>query len=195
MKHANLEACRETLNELPWLANGTLPAERAAYVQEHVAECAACRRELEFLQQLVAHMPEARAHHPGAPAFSQLLNRITRRDRRVRGWKMAAAVMLLLGGVVMLATPVYLLQPRYQGVTDILVLPAETVQMQVTFESGNAAALARILEQHKATLVAGPLQEGEYVLEFPVSDRDHAQALARELETDSNIRSIRHVEP
>ena len=39
---------------LPWLVNGTLEADERAAVEQHVRECARCRREVEVLQQLRA---------------------------------------------------------------------------------------------------------------------------------------------
>lgn len=42
--------CDEARERLPWLANGSLPPEEAAAVEEHLAACPACREEREATQ-------------------------------------------------------------------------------------------------------------------------------------------------
>ncbi|NUO73813.1 MAG: zf-HC2 domain-containing protein, partial [Frateuria sp.] len=61
---------------LPWLANGTLESEERAWVEQHLGDCAACQRELAWLQSLRS----ARREEP-APAAdtARALRRLRRR--------------------------------------------------------------------------------------------------------------------
>ena len=53
---------------LPWYVNGTLGAEESTGFERHLMDCADCRKELEFLEQLraelAAHGDEFLSDHP-----------------------------------------------------------------------------------------------------------------------------------
>jgi hypothetical protein len=53
--------CDDAALRLPWMINGTIDADEAARLREHLAACAACRRELEETKQAAAvfsaHVP------------------------------------------------------------------------------------------------------------------------------------------
>jgi len=63
---------------LPWYLTGTLTDEERQQVDQHLAECGACRRELEELSQLRVEVQAAHAAQPGlAPdLFARVLARI-----------------------------------------------------------------------------------------------------------------------
>src|SRR5512143_3604002 len=66
---------------LPWFVNGTLEGEEREAVEQHLRECARCRRETDLLQQLRA-VCAAREPEPDAtPSYRKLAERIGRERR------------------------------------------------------------------------------------------------------------------
>lgn len=195
MTYVELENCRRIVELLPWHANGSLDAERAAEVRAHIDECAACRREAAVLAAIIDNMPEPRPAHPGAAPFSQLLNRINRHERRVRGWKAAALALVTLAAVTAVAVPVYLFEPRYEAVTDPVPANGHAVQLEVRFdERERISALSELLQRYQADVLAGPSAEGVFLLEFRLAASESPDELRKRLEAESRVREVRRPE-
>jgi len=189
MKQVDLGDCRRAAENLPWYANGSLDVEERRHLQAHLDECASCRRELEFLTAIVESMPSPRAAHDGAPPFSRLLHRINRQERYVHGWKIAAAVLMLVIAVVAVALPVYLFEPRYHAVTDTLPEANERVQLQLTFDTQkNTGSLTQLLERYNADVIAGPAEDGSFLLEFRLAPGETVRHLQQRLHDEAQVR-------
>ena len=71
---------------LPWYANGTLAGEELQAVEDHLRNCAQCRQELAWLQQLRQqikhiHAPES---SPGELARARLMREVGQQPRQPR---------------------------------------------------------------------------------------------------------------
>lgn len=94
--------------QLPWYVNGTLEGEELRRVEEHVASCLACRREIEKLRRLRQELKEAAPTSPGEAGLARLLEAVEKQDveprpRRSQSWPWmtaaAAAVLATSVGV------------------------------------------------------------------------------------------------
>ena len=86
------DSAHRTADEmLPWFVNGTLEGAEWAAVEEHVRECARCRRELDLLKQLQTVCAIDEPIPDATPSYCRLHERIAGRRRlgalrdRVRG--------------------------------------------------------------------------------------------------------------
>ncbi len=89
---------------LPWVVNGSLEGEERRRVEEHLASCLACRREVKQLQELRQEVKQASAASPPGEAGLERLMRRAARDRApARGsWRpligaLAAALVAAVG--------------------------------------------------------------------------------------------------
>jgi hypothetical protein len=65
-----------TIELLPWYTNGTLEQDEAALVEQHLADCAACRAELQSLRLLQAAYVEEATDARADAALARLLPRL-----------------------------------------------------------------------------------------------------------------------
>lgn len=89
----------QTLELLPWLANGSLPAADATRLARHLAGCLVCRRELAFLQEIAVHVRHPREDSQCEIALARLSRRIERTPspaNRQIPWAAAAVVTLCM---------------------------------------------------------------------------------------------------
>jgi anti-sigma factor RsiW len=134
----------EMREALPELLHGRLDANHAARVREHVAACAECAAELELLERV-------RSAYSAAPAVDTarivraLPARRPRRASGVGGLRIAAAVVLLLGGAVV--TRVVMTGTQYAVDSTLVVLPVIALPANDTprAEPGRSASAARVL--------------------------------------------------
>ena len=154
----------EVRDALPDLMHGTLPADRRAVVQAHVDGCADCRAELDLLARVrrsvtaprvdvartVAALPAYRSAGPWRRAFRPM-------------WQAAAAVVLIVGGALVLQrgrAP----EPRRSPDTLAMVTPAAGLPVPTelslgeTFQDVTDTEL-RALVNAIDTLDAVPLEE------------------------------------
>jgi len=173
---------------LPWYINGTLSREEHDYVHRHVAECALCRHEVEWLRQLHAACVAAESTPDGAKALGHLRRQLeaprvageasgrTRRPWQLDGkqvrWALAASVLV---GVLAVAL---VRQNDAPALYRTLAAPesaARTGSLIVVFDPTTTEAdLRRMLRKAGARLVDGPMQSNAYVLDVPAGQRDHA---------------------
>jgi anti-sigma factor RsiW len=187
----------EVAQLLPWLVNDTLGAVERAGVERHLAQCVACRNEVESLRALQAYI----ARDDGDPLLTRALNRISARleetesapdPRRIlrrialqwrqtgpwlRGAVMAPAVVLALLTVVLLAQPAPLYY-RTLGATPVRAKP--DTELVVVF---NAALPERdvrgLLLRLGAHIVDGPSPAGAYTLRIARDEQQVALAVLR----------------
>ena len=67
---------------LPWFANGTLEGDELAFVEQHVAACPRCQREVEWLREFHAACVAGESMPETARAFRKLRQQIDTRSQR-----------------------------------------------------------------------------------------------------------------
>ncbi len=173
---------------LPWLANGTLEGEERERVQRHVAGCARCRAELEFLQALRSGVKASWAGEaPGELGWARLRAAV-RRERQASGGRgrrwmpdlrvvaMAASVL-----VVVQAGVIAFLVGRPGGETALYEpLGAESRPvLQVRFRpDASEGRIRAVLREAGVEIVSGPGALGVYSV-APVEDGGEALERAR----------------
>jgi hypothetical protein len=166
---------------LPWLANGRLAAAQRALVEEHVAVCAECAREMtrERLMCEALTQPERVTYAPG-PSFRKLLERIDGRavaarttagaraaapaSRTLRpaastwrplGLAWAASLMLVAGLAALAATTWRWSQPLYATYTSAPATSADVLHIAFV-PSVSVGEAGQLLHTAGARVVEGP---------------------------------------
>lgn len=180
---------------LPWFATGQLPARDARMLEQHLATCKLCQRELAIERQLLA--ASAGADTDLAPAqcdveraLAQLLPRLPRQAARAvpaprwrwpafyhaawMPWALALQFVAILGLVFLLARPASD-EGAYRGLGGA----AGAGNLVVVFKPDTAEKeLRRILQANDARLVDGPTVTDAYLLNVPEPARARARLRA-----------------
>jgi len=176
---------------LPWYVSATLDAEETALVECHLAECAACRAELESERALAAEI--ANLPPETDQSWSALRARIEvpsparglggagwLRRPAAAGWAMAAS-LAMVGAVLWLAAnpakPAYhtLSAPAAPAPGNVVVIFKPTTSEQ---------EMRTVLGRSHARLVDGPTASDAYVLH--VASAERAAALSQ-LRADAHV--------
>jgi Putative zinc-finger/Fervidolysin N-terminal prodomain len=183
---------------LPWLVNGTLEGDELAFVQQHVAVCPRCQREVDWLREFHAACAAGEKIPGGSPALGSLRRKLDARtedrgilaqlrDSRFRSgwtrWVIAAefAVIALLGGVLLHSIE----QPSLYRTLGAGNAAISTGALVVVFDPATPEGdLRRILRDVEARLIDGPTQANAYVLDVPPSRREQA---VRELKSNPAV--------
>ncbi|HEY3177550.1 MAG TPA: zf-HC2 domain-containing protein [Casimicrobiaceae bacterium] len=179
---------------LPWLVNGTLEGEELAFVQQHIATCARCQREVEWLREFHAACVAGESEPSTSSAFRSLRRKLETRPKESRflrwrnrwrvgrswtRWVIAAqvAIIAVLGTVVVTTDD----QPalyRTLAAGDARVVSAGS--LVVVFDPATTEAdLRRMLRDVGARLIDGPTRANAYVLEVPETRREQAVRVLR----------------
>ena len=167
---------------LPWWVNGTLEGDEREQVAQHLADCAQCQREVEWLQTLQAELASETTASTDAPRAMQRLRRRMRsanmlaqgaapsatvprrgwgrRDRWL-AWVVAAQAVIVvgLGGVLV---------HNHQAAGEYRTLSSPDSHgtlLVVTFDPQMTEAQMRELVRSNDTrIVGGPTEAGAYLL-------------------------------
>lgn len=183
---------------LAWHVNGALSYDERARVEAHLAECARCQREAEWLRELQARSDELPAESDAEVerAWQRMRGKLDAskgqralaavRDAR-RGWTRAPAwIRWALAAQVALCAllAAALVQSRAPapyhtlGATD--VSSRNDVRLAVMFDpEASEDRIRALLQDCGARIVDGPTVAGAYVLSVPRSQSDHALSLLR----------------
>lgn len=184
---------------LPWFVNGTLKSEERVLVQEHLGRCEACRREVEWLQELQSACAAVAA--PGAsPAVHQLHRHLVERPTvpgvgRLRAyWKRAepwsrALIAAQFAAILVLASFVALWSnepaPTYRTLGAADSAARSPASLVVVFDPATTELdLRRMLRSLDARIVDGPTQANGYLLDVPANARERAM---RALKADRRV--------
>jgi hypothetical protein len=182
---------------LPWLVNDTLKGAERVRVERHLAECVACRSEMENLRTLQASIAEDDADPVAAHAFSRMNTRldevrpglsakrilrwIAGQWRQTRPWLRGAVIAqsallaLLIGALLAQSAPHYY---RTLGTTPARAGAGD--QIVVVFNSSlRETELRSLLLDLHARIVDGPSPTGAYTLEFAQGEQQAALAKLR----------------
>lgn len=184
---------------LPWLVNGTLAGDELAAVEQHLRECARCRREVDMLKQLQTVCAIDEPAPDPTPAYLRLQQRIAGRRRLgplvdrmrelLRPWQRAPAwakwaIVAEFAGIIMLTVRVTLPVSESAAPFQTLGSPAlhaiRAGAVAVVFvPEVTESELRRIVRAAGARVVDGPTESNAYVLEVPAGHRDAALAALR----------------
>jgi len=182
---------------LPWFVNETLEGDELAFVEQHVAACPRCQREVEWLREFHAACVAGESMPETARAFRKLRQQLDTRSQRGstparpddRGaglrpwsrWVIAAQLVIILGlgGLLFVGEQN---SAAYRTLGARSASSPVTGALVVVFDAGTTEAdLRRILRGAGARVVDGPTQSNAYVLDVPAEARDRAvQALRSE---------------
>lgn len=182
---------QRTLELLPWFVNATLaPAEHSA-LEQHVADCASCRRELDAIRQLSDAYLTSEVPLDVDRAFERLRPQLVPQNRRTGtlgsartprrpGWDIliGCALAAQLGIIVALGWALFVVQPAPStyvalGSTDgPLRAPGDAI---VVFSPEvEVGTMRRILAEAGAHIVDGPTATSGLVVRFDGRDIDTA---------------------
>jgi anti-sigma factor RsiW len=194
---------REAVELLPWLVNGTLDGRERERVENHLAQCVVCRRELEAARALQAAVASEERDPTVASALARLHARLDEEEasydpRRLvqilmRRWHEARpavrrtlaaqfALILVLAGtlsiVVATSSPAPVLY-RTLGDAPSAAKPSRPTVV-VVFKGEHAEQeIRRLLSRLHARVVDGPSSVGAYRLELREGGQQEALALLR----------------
>ncbi|RDS86722.1 zf-HC2 domain-containing protein [Dyella psychrodurans] len=178
---------------LPWLINGTLDDDERRQVEQHVAECAQCQREVAWLRTLQSqyrdddadadHVPHAMKrlrHRMGKVGIKRatpasLSSAWRRRGRRLAWLAAAQAAIIFAMGVV-------LLQDRHAAYHTLSAPASKGSLLVVVFDPRiSEAQMRRLVRAGDGRIVGGPTETGAYLLSVP----DEQAASSRKMLHDS----------
>jgi len=173
---------------LPWLVNGTLPAEERTRLERHVQSCLPCRAALrteQRLAQLVRRQPTVPLS--ADEGFERLRERMAapapRTPARVAPWLLATAAALALAAWL----AVDVARPPSPEFTTLTAAAAGGTRIDLVFAEDAAESDVRaVVRELGGTIVAGPNQVGRYTvaLERP----GELDALLARLQRDPRVR-------
>jgi anti-sigma factor RsiW len=169
---------------LPWFVNGTLDEPERALVEQHVQECAACKRELEWLQQLTNAYVQSELAVDSVGGFARLAAQLPAQERGdsnntpPRGWLsglltanapwLKLAVAMQFGIIVALGWALAVHEPSSYRVLGARHNPMRTAgSIVVVFEPATRESeVRRILREAGARVIDGPTAANGYVLDL-----------------------------
>jgi hypothetical protein len=188
---------RKVTELLPWLVNDTLRGGERAGVERHLAECAACRSEMEDLRALQASVAEEDANPEVTHALGRLNARLdgarpglsakqilrwiaaqwTQSRPVLRGAVVAqfAVLAVLIGTVLAQSAPHYY---RTLGTPPGQVSAGDQIVVVFTPSLRETEFRGILLDLH-ARIVDGPSPAGAYTLELAPGERRAALAKLR----------------
>lgn len=193
---------------LPWYATGQLEGAELALVEEHLSDCAHCRRQLAFERRMVDEFAELTPEIDGgwerlkqrlgtpaaAPVRQASRPRESWWDKAARDaasvWQtftrpaVAAVAFAQLAILVVAGSALYSLsQPSYRALGS--APPPQSANVIAMFRADTTESQMReLLRGTGASLVGGPTPTDAYLLRVPVRSRD--AAIAR-LRTDRHV--------
>jgi anti-sigma factor RsiW len=213
-------ACEEISDLMPWYLNGTGSEEQRRRVEEHVAHCARCRRQLARDRCVYEGMnTKSTIEYMPAPSLKRLQARIDQLENttlekaptptraagrpapvwsRRQGYMVASIVALaLLTGLLVVDRWLQFrargLAPSYYTLTAAVPRRAGAVIRAVFAPSITLVELQSILDQAGLRIVSGPTEAGVYSL-AKNSDRPIQGSLAV-MRANAKVRFAETIEP
>lgn len=180
---------RQAQSVLPWYVTGRLDAAERAAVDEHLANCAACREDLQAEREIAALLGSDSADMEATRALQQ---RLQARKRRDEPWHIPAWIgrlgWLLTGSALAASLIAIVAVPRFVR-ADYHALDAPAAEVPgnviVMFRPDTSEReLRSLLTASRARLADGPTASGAYVLRVPQTKR---AAILAKFEADESI--------
>lgn len=202
---------RESWELLPWLVNASLSDAQAQRVEDHLGQCAECRREYEDQLQLRQQIQseESVLYTPHA-SLRKLMARIEQDDaapsaainkpaapriaKRMR-WLTFAVAAEALGLIVLVGALWWRFDydrsaPRYSTLASAPAVTPQGPAARVVFSpSLSLEKLGELLRSYNAQVIAGPSDAGVYTLAFPgAHDQQEIAAAVTRLRANPQVR-------
>lgn len=202
---------RESWELLPWLVNASLSAAQTQRLEDHLGQCAECRREYQSQVVLRQQMQneESVLYTPHA-SLRKLMARIEQDDaafpaaiskppapriaRRMRWLTFAVAaealVLIAMVGVLSWRFDYDRNAPRYSTLSSAPAIIQQGPAARVVFSpSISLAELGELLRSYNAQVIAGPSDAGVYTLVFPAApDQKEVEVAVARLRTNPQVR-------
>jgi anti-sigma factor RsiW len=148
---------------LPWYANDTLAGEERAHVERHLAGCAHCRAELDFLTSVRREVKSMDATQgPGDLVRARLLQQVRSSRPSRNRWLPAALAASVAIIALQAALPTGLWSPT-DRFTPLGPAPASEVVLQLRFApEATEREIRKTLEAVNGSIVDGPGALGIY---------------------------------
>ena len=185
---------------LPWYVNKTLRGEELERVEQHVAACPACRREVDWLKDVfaacaaLAPLPQVELP-PGDGGLAPGDSKPPRRPARARAdWQSTPTWMRMLmaaqlAAVVVMGTLLAFgdgTEPSYRTLGAATPPMSRGEAIAVMFDPAmTEAELRRVVTEVGARIVDGPTTTHAFVLEVPVAQ---ANAAIEKLRAEPRVR-------
>jgi hypothetical protein len=193
---------REAVELLPWLVNGTLDGGERERVESHMAQCVACRRELEAARALQAAIASEERDPAVASALARLHVRLDAEEAGygarqlmrmlARRWREAQpavrrtlaaqfALILVLAGTLSIVVATSEPAPAlYRALSDApSAMPGGPAIVVVFKGEHSEQEIRRLLLRLNARVVDGPSSVGAYRLELRAGGQQDALARLR----------------
>lgn len=167
---------REAIQLLPWYVNGTLDAAEFTWVDAHVHECVACRRECDQQRDLAATVRLEVTPPAMVRSFERLGTQLDDLQSHVSRWRswLQPSILVPLIAAQFAAIVVLVLLPRpeaplaYRTLSDAPRAALSNDAVVVIFDSGlTLQGVQELLRESGARIVDGPNTRGAYTLEPP----------------------------
>lgn len=217
-RNAGYAVHQEVWESLPWYVTGTLEQGESARVEQHAANCVACRSELSYLRRLgrLVHASEDYVPSP-TRGLQAVLSRIDQEQKRPdqpwgTSWRafwrtplifrgallaQAALILVLLGVLVTGQRP----QPEapYRTLADVERTEASLHgQLRVVFdEQAKEQEIRDLLRSVDAEIIRGPSPIGAYTLKVEISKEagTDSSAVLHELRSKAIVRFAEPIVP
>ena len=202
---------------LPWYVNGSLNADEAVPVERHLANCPACRQEVERCRNLAvvtkSSRPEKRQGWAPSPRhFGQILAQVDAAEtapstgrpslaRRLRSWLIEtptpmrwafafqAALIVALTGVLLAPAPPDATYGTLSRAAESAA--SERVRMRMVFtEDATEKELRDLLHDIDATIVDGPTPRGIYTVQLSVAASERAEQISVQAARHPKVRFV-----
>lgn len=163
---------------LAWYVNGSLDADETRQVNNHLRDCAECRRSVEFLAGLEADLTATEDSGHAMPRLPETLRRQVE-GRRGWQWPAALAASILLAFALGVGSSMFVTDaPAYRTATSGgAVAGSHRVSVAIRFEdSASVTEFGEFIRIHDGIISSGPGNDGWYRLEITAPqplDREH----------------------
>jgi hypothetical protein len=184
--HSELNPHKEAEELLPWYATGQLDLDDERLVEQHLASCAHCRRQLAFDRRMTEEFatlsPEVdsgwarlrRRLEPRSSWRGRLGGEATAAWRTLARPSVAAFALAQLAFVIVAGSVLLTLsRPAYHALAS--APPPQSANAIVMFRPNTTESELRdLLQSNGASLVGGPTAADAYLLRVPVTPREVA---------------------
>lgn len=169
---------------LPWYANGTLAGDERTRVDRHLADCAHCRAELEFLESVRQEVRSLdHAQDPGELVRARLLQQV-RRSRPARNRWLPAALAASIAVIVLQAALLTWVWAPLDTFTPLGHVPSTDAVVQLRFAPEATERDIRVaLEAVNGSIVDGPGTLGIYRVRLDAVRADDEARVAAAIRT------------
>ncbi len=180
---------------LPWYVNGTLAVDERALVTAHIADCSACRDEIELLTLIQHTVATESVPAPGDLIKQKILGEL-QKTRQLKPlhpnniWTLALATAAAL---IIVVESSLLFQAYRDPALSTQLAGSNQSELRIRFKShARADEIAQLLESVQADIIGGPTNKTHfYTLRIRSLDKQapkvHLETLIKQLKSHSEL--------